>query len=65
MANKDGWPILPRQHPVGGGHIGFEAGERVLDDADPKALRGQPVVDAAPPRAIGEGAVDDDDVADR
>jgi len=57
-------PSWTGQDATGGGDVVGQRGERILDDADLVALGGQAMVDPAPARAVGEGAVDQDDVAD-
>ena len=64
MADEDRRAILPVEHAVGRSDVVGERGQRVLDDRDAVAPRGQVVVDAAPARAVGERAVDQHDVLD-
>ncbi|MNT40665.1 hypothetical protein D3C72_1769920 [compost metagenome] len=62
MADQDGGTILAVEHALGGPHVIGKRGQRVLHDRYTIAERGQLVVDRAPARAIGKGAMDQDDV---
>lgn len=65
MADEDRRAILPGKNTARRRHVVLERGQRVLHDADGITATGQFLVDAAPARTVGEGAVNENDVADR
>ncbi len=64
VADKNGSAVLAGEGAPRGGHVVGQGGEGVLDDGHPVAASGQVVIDGPPARAVGEGAVNQDDVAD-
>ncbi len=55
-------PSLEIQRTAGGGHVVGQGAERILYGGDVQARRLEPLDDIGPGRAVGVGAVDEDDV---
>src|ERR1700680_48315 len=62
MTDKNARSILLSKDTLGGGHVVRERSFRFLDDADFIAVLDENVVHAFPTRAIGPGAVDQNNI---
>src|SRR4029077_8975481 len=62
VSHQNARSILKSESALGGGHIIFEGCLRLLDDADVVAVLDQNVVDTFPPRTIGPGAVNQNNI---
>ena len=64
VSDKNARPVLKSEGALGGGHIFFRGCLRLLDDADVVAILDENLVNALPARAIGPGAVNQNNVPD-
>ena len=65
VADQNGGALLQIQHAFGCRDVVGERCQRLLHHADRIAVFAKNVGDAPPSGAVGEGAVDEDDVLDR
>src|SRR6266404_5640826 len=63
VSDKNARSILQSKDPLGGSHVFFERGFRLLDDADLVTVLSQNVGDAFPPRAICPSAMNQNNIA--